>query len=124
VAGFLRTYKYLIRHWTDSDIAQQEQSGLVSKDVDSSPFCRFTADLSSIDDAAVSGRYCYDELRLTRLNLYAPLLLRKFCFGQMHGQYGDFFARLYGPILFVFALVSTILSSMQVTLAAKQLVTS
>jgi len=80
------------------------------------------AELSSIDNAAVSGRYRYSKLRLTRLNLYAPLLLRKFHFEQVHGQYGDFFARLYRPILFVFALVSTILSSMQVALAAEQLV--
>lgn len=35
---------------------------------------------------------------------------------------GDCFARLYGPIIFVFALVSTILSSMQVALPAEQLV--
>jgi hypothetical protein len=50
------------------------------------------------------------------------MLLHKFHFEQVHGQYGDFFARLYGPILFVFALLSTILSSMQVALTAEQLV--
>lgn len=87
-------------------------------------FLLLLAELSSIDDATVSGRYRYGELRLTPLNLYVPLLLRKFHFEQVHGQYGDFFARLCGPILFVFALVSTILSSMQVALAAEQLVTS
>jgi hypothetical protein len=38
----------------------------------------------------------------------------------VHGQYGDYFARLYGPVLFVFAVVSTILNSMQVALAADQ----
>ncbi|KAJ6201934.1 hypothetical protein J3E72DRAFT_391660 [Bipolaris maydis] len=110
-AGFLRTYKYL-------------QLGLIPKDVDSPSFCRLTAELSSIDDAAVSGRYCYGELRLMQLNLHDPLLLRKFYFRQVHRQYGDFFARLYGPIPFVFALASTILSSMQVAFAAKQLVMS
>jgi hypothetical protein len=121
-AGFLRTYRYLIRHETDFNIAQQEHLNLIPKDVDWPSFCRFTSDLSSIDDTAVSRRYYYGELRLTRLNFYAPLLLRKFHFEQVHGQYGDFFARLYGPILFVFALVSTTLSSMQVALAAEQLV--
>lgn len=122
-SGFLRTYRYLIRHETDFNIAQQEHLSLIPKDVDWRSFSRFIAELSSIDDATVSKRYRYGELRLTRLNLYAPLLLRKFHFEQVHGQYGDFFARLYGPILFVFALVSTILSSMQVALAAEQLVT-
>jgi hypothetical protein len=68
----------------------------------------------------VSGRCYFGELRLTRLNFYAPLLLRKFHFEQVHGQYGDYFARLYGPVLFVFAVVSTILNSMQVALAADQ----
>ncbi|KAJ4382593.1 hypothetical protein N0V86_001815 [Didymella sp. IMI 355093] len=121
-AGFLRSYKYLIRHETDFNIAQQEHLGLIPKDLDWPAFCRFAVELSSIDDAAVSRRYCYGELRLTRLNFYAPLLLRKFHFAQVHGQYGDFFARLYGPILFLFALMSTILSSMQVALATEQLV--
>jgi hypothetical protein len=78
-------------------------------------------ELRHVDDAAVSKRYCYGELRLTRLNLYAPLLLHKFHFEQVHGQYRDFFRQLYGPILFAFAVVSTILNSMQVALAADQL---
>ena len=121
--GFLRTYRHLIRHETDFNIAQQDHLRLIPKDVDWPSFCRFMSEFSSIDDSVVSKRYCYGELRLTRLNFYAPLLLRKFHFEQVHGQYGDFFARLYGPILFVFALVSTVLSSMQVALAAEQLVT-
>lgn len=120
-AGFLRTYRYLIKHETDFNIAQQDHLRLVPKDIDWPAFCRFTAELSSIDDRAVSKRYFYGELRLTRLNLYAPLLLHKFYFEQVHGQYGDYFARLYGPILFMFAVVSTILSSMQVALAVEQL---
>lgn len=69
----------------------------------------------------MSTRYCYGELRLTRLNFYAPLLLGKLHFEQVHGQYGDFFGRLYGPLLFAFAIVSTILNSMQVALASEQL---
>jgi hypothetical protein len=118
--GFLRTYRYLIRHESDFHIAQQDHLRLVPNDVDWASFCRFTRDLSLIEDAAVSRRYGFGELRLTRLNFYAPLLLRKFHFEQVHGQYGDYFARLYGPVLFVFAVVSTILNSMQVALAADQ----
>jgi hypothetical protein len=83
-------------------------------------FCQFTSELNHFKDAVVSGRCYFGELRLTRLNFYAPLLLRKFHFEQVHGQYGDYFARLYGPVLFVFAVVSTILNSMQVALAADQ----
>lgn len=120
-AGFLRTYRYLIQHESDFHIAQQDDLRLVPRGIDWPSFCRFISELSHIDDAAVSKRYWYGELRLTRLNFYAPLLLRKFHFEQVHGQYGDFFARLYGPVLFAFAVISTILNSMQVALAADQL---
>jgi hypothetical protein len=72
----------------------------------------------------VSQRYHYGELRLTRLNLYAPLLIRKFNYEQIHGQYADFFGRMFGPILFIFAVISILLNSMQVELAAEQLMGS
>lgn len=119
--GFLRTYRYLIQHESDFRIAQQDHLCLIPKDIDWPSFGRLISELSNIDDIAVSKRYCYGELRLTRLNWYSPLLLRKFHFEQAHKQYADFFGRLYGPILFVFAVVSTILNSMQVALAAEQL---
>jgi hypothetical protein len=120
--GFLRTYRYLIQHESDFNIAQQDNLRLLPKDVDWTSFRRFVSELNCIEDSVVSMRYFYGELRLTRLNFYAPLLLRKFHFEQVHGQYGDFFARMYGPILFVFALVSTVLNSMQVALAVEQVV--
>lgn len=118
--GFLRTYRYLIQHESDFHIAQQDHLRLIPKNVDWPSFCRLISELSNIEDSAVSNRYCYGELRLTRLNFYAPFLLGKFHFEQVHGQYGDFFGRLFRPILFVFAVVSTILNSMQVALAADQ----
>jgi hypothetical protein len=118
--GFLRTYRYLIRHESDFHIAQQDNLRLIPQDVDWASFSRFTSDLNHIEDSAVSKRYCFGELRLTRLNFYAPFLLRKYHFEQVHGQYGDHFARLYGPVLFVFAIASTILNSLQVALAADQ----
>ncbi|KAK7178600.1 hypothetical protein PSPO01_15344 [Paraphaeosphaeria sporulosa] len=63
-----------------------------------------------------------DNLRLIPKDIeWSSFFLRKFHFEQVHGQYGDFFGRLYGPILFAFAVVSTILNSMQVALAADQL---
>ncbi|KAF2205141.1 hypothetical protein GQ43DRAFT_362993 [Delitschia confertaspora ATCC 74209] len=118
--GFLRTYLYLIQHESDFNIAQE--MSLIPKEVDWPSFCLFVSELDDIEDFAVSTRYCYGELRLTRLNFYAPFLLRKFYFEHIYAQYGEFFSRLYGPILFAFAIVSTILNSMQVALAAEQLV--
>jgi hypothetical protein len=110
----------LIQHESDFHIAQQDNLRLVPQDVDWPSFCRFISELSHIEDAAVSKRYCYGELRLTRLNLYAPLLLHKLHFEEVHGQYGDFFGGLYGPVLFMYAVISTILNSMQVAFAAGQ----
>ncbi|KAF2023968.1 hypothetical protein EK21DRAFT_104998 [Setomelanomma holmii] len=108
-AGFLRTYRYLIRHESDFHLAQQDPLRLIPKDVDWASFCHFTSDLNDVQDSAVF---------IPSHNFYAPFLLRKFRFEQVHGQYGDYIARLYGPVLFVFAIVSTILNSMQVALAA------
>jgi hypothetical protein len=122
--GYLRTYRYLVQHESDFHIAKQDHLCLIPHDVDWVAFCRFISALDHIKDANVSGRYSYGELRLSRLNFYAPFFLRKFHFEQIHGQYGDYFARLYGPILFIFAIVSTILSSMQVGLAVDQVATT
>jgi hypothetical protein len=63
-------------------------------------FCNLTAGLDSIADDQVSGRYAYGEIRLTRLNLYAPLLLGKSHFQRVEYQYKEYFALFYGPILF------------------------
>jgi hypothetical protein len=118
--GYLRTYRYLIQHESDLIIAQRDDLCLVPKDVSWTQFCGFISEITCIQDSEVSGRYCYGELRLSRLNLYAPLLLHKFYYQQVHYQYSDYFARLYGPVFFVFAVVSTILNSMQVEMGVEQ----
>jgi hypothetical protein len=118
--GYLRTYRYLVRHESDFRIAQQDSLRLIPPEVQWLDFCRFMSDLDHIRDCDVSPRYSYGELRLSRLNLYAPLLLRKSHFDQMHGQYSDYFTRFYGPVLFIFATVSIMLNCMQVGLATEQ----
>ena len=118
--GFLRTYACLIRRQSDFFIAQQGNLRLIPQDVDWIKFRDFISEVSTIDDIDVSGRYHYGELRLTRLNFYAKFFLGKFHYEKVHGQYGDYFARWYGPVLFIFAIVSTILNSMQVEMAAEQ----
>ncbi|KAF2138912.1 uncharacterized protein K452DRAFT_275814 [Aplosporella prunicola CBS 121167] len=118
--GYLRTYRYLICHESDFLIAKQDHLRLIPPDVEWEVFCRFIAEIEKIRDEDVSKRYLYGELRLSRLNLYAPLLLHKFYYEQVYGQYADYFARLYGPILFVFAIATTILNGMQVELAVEE----
>ena len=118
--GFLRTYYYLIQHDSDFEIARNE-ARLLPPDITWNEFCAFSKDILDISDDAVSERYHYGELRLTRLNLYAKFILGKFQYERIHGQYGTFFARFYGPLLFIFGILSIILSAMQVELNVETL---
>lgn len=118
--GYLRTYDHLIRHESDFHLAQRDDLRLVPQSISYDDFCAFASDLSKIEDSWVSARYSFGEIRLTRLNLYGKIFLRRFHFQQVHGQYGAYFSRYYGPLLFIFGILSLILSAMQVELAAEQ----
>lgn len=121
--GLLRTYYHLIQHESDFQIACRD-TGLLPSDISWPEFCAFSKGFLEINDGAVSERYRYGELRLTRLNIYAKVLLGKFQYEQVHRQYGAFFARFYGPLLFVFGILSLILSAMQVELGVETLLTT
>lgn len=118
--GFLRSYAYLVRHKSDFQIATDEKLSLLPKGVRFSEFMRFIAALETVPDAAVSPRYHFGQLRLTRLNFWAKFFLCRFTFHKMHWQYATLFATYYAPLLFVFGLLSVGLSAMQVVLAAAQ----
>lgn len=120
VLGYLRSYRYLIQHETDLIIAQQDSLRLIPSEVDWTRLCTFLSCLEDIGDMDVSGRYQYGELRLSRLNLYAPFFFRKFYFEQIYGQYSDIFERFYSSVLFIFAIVSTSLNALQVEMAVEQ----
>lgn len=122
--GFLRTYFFLITHESDFELACRREHQLLPTGVTWDAFCEFSADFKDIDNDTVSGRYQYGELRLTRLNLYIKILLRKLEYERVHAQYGDYFARFYGPLLFVFGIISIVLSAMQVQLGVETLVSS
>jgi len=116
--GFLRTYFHLIKYESDFRIAQSPNILLIPEAVTWEQFCHFSMEFSTITDGDVSPRYSYGEIRLTRLNYYAPLILSKTHFQKIDYQYRDYFGRFQGPILFVFGIFSILLSSMQVNLAA------
>lgn len=116
--GYLRTYLYLIQHESDLRIAQDPALCLVPKEVTWYQFCHFTANLNDVTDDEVSGRYHYGEIRLTRLNYYAPILLGRTRYQQVDYQYRAYFTRIQGPILCAFAFLSILLNCMQVNLAA------
>lgn len=132
--GFLRTYSHLIRHESDFRIALDEQLLPPSPPTSTCPtpsldipitwttFADFAASVSSaVSDAEVSGRYAYGELRLSRLNFYAKLFLRRFYYQRRFPQYGTYFAQFFAPILFVFATLSVVLGAMQVMTATEAL---
>ncbi|WYZ43701.1 hypothetical protein EsH8_VII_000137 [Colletotrichum jinshuiense] len=115
--GHLRTYYHLIRHESDFRIAQDPSLCLIPGGVTWEQFCDFTSGLADVADRDVSPRYAYGEIRLTRLNFYAPFLLGKSHFQRVEYQYGSYFARFYGPILFVLGVVSVVLSGLQVVVS-------
>lgn len=112
--GYLRTYAHLIRHESDLRIAQDPSLCLVPAEVTWEQFSQFASAFASIQDADVSPRYAYGEIRLTRLNLYAPILLRRAFFQRVQYQYAAYFAQYYAPLLFVMGVASIVLSGLQV----------
>lgn len=118
--GFLRSYSYLIQHRSDFNLAMRDDKSLLPKGTKFSRFARLINSLD-IDDDAVSARYHYGELRLSRLNFWVKVFRFRFTYHKVEGQYGPYFARFYGPILFLFGLLSVVLSGMQVVLAAMSL---
>lgn len=118
--GYLRTYFYLVKHESDFRIAQDEKLCLIPGKVTWVQFCHFSATFGNIDDLNVSARYRYGELRLTRLNIYVKLFFKGFHYHRVHRQYGAYFARFYGPLLFVFGVFSVVFSAMQVALTTEQ----
>ncbi len=118
--GYLRTYKYLIRHESDFLIAQEKNLQLIPAGTSWPHFCSFVSGFGRIHDANVSGRYNYGELRLTRLNFYCKIFLRKFHFEQINAQYDAYYSRFYAPLLFVFGILSVILSALQVEMGVEQ----
>ncbi|KAI0894030.1 hypothetical protein F4806DRAFT_503786 [Annulohypoxylon nitens] len=114
--GFIRTYAYLIQHEADFILATQETTRLVPKDINYEEFARFISRCQAdIDDQSVSPRYGFGELRLTRLNFWSRIFLFKTTYHKVEWEYGAYFARFYGPILFI-AVFSVLMSAMQIVL--------
>nr|RBQ86886.1 hypothetical protein FVER53263_13064 [Fusarium verticillioides] len=87
--GYLRTYFHLIRHESDFRIAKDPTLCLIPGGISWEQFCDFTSDFDEILDKDVSLRYAYGQIRLTRLNFYAPIILHKSYFHRVDFQYGQ-----------------------------------
>lgn len=116
--GFVRSYAYLIQHRSDFRIATREEYALLPKGLKYADFMQFISCFQAAPDEAVSPRYHFGDLRLSRLNFWAKFFLGRFTFHKMHQQYSGQFKKYYGPLLFVFGFFSVALSAMQVVLAA------
>ena len=118
--GFMRTYYYLIRHESDLHIAKQSRLlPASSTDITLEQWHAYIHGFGDIQDDQVSPRYSsYGTLRLSRLNLWAKIFLNRFQLYHSNRQYGEYFARFYAPILFFFAILTVVLSAMQVSLQA------
>lgn len=124
VLGLIRSYYHLIKH--ESDFKLAIRIGLIPDHVSYTQFQYFIAPFGSMPDAAVSPRYEYGHIRLTRLNIAVRILRPKglnkrfpWTYDRMHQHVGQFASQFAAPLLFFFASLTLILSSMQVGLAAR-----
>ena len=115
--GFLRTYLLLIQYQSDFEMALEYR--LLPAHTTFESFCHFSSRFETIKDSEVALRYQYGELRLTRLNLWCKIFLHRWHYQTVHRQYGQYFARFYGPLLFIFAFWSVVLSALQVEMAVE-----
>jgi hypothetical protein len=120
VVGFMRSYAYLIRHKSDFILATHENHQLLPKNISYSAFVNLIMDFEKRTDESVSLRYKFGDLRLSRLNFWITIFLGHSTYHDVHGYYGAYFARFYGPLLFIFGVLSVLLSAMQVALAVGQ----
>jgi hypothetical protein len=124
--GFVRTYAFLVQHRSDFDIAQS--LGLIPQDIDYSSFRAFIKPFRYLPVGAVSPRYEFGQMRLTRLNWAVRLLqprsvatggwvANRLYYLELYTQSADYSRSWLPPLLFAFAVLSLMLSAMQVMLA-------
>lgn len=119
--GLLRSYYYSIRHESDFRIAQQSHLNLIPSNVTWERWCDFSVSFDDIENNEVAPRYHYGKLQLSRLHWLVRIYLRELNYYYIDGGYGESFTRYYGPLLFVFGVLSVLLSAMQVGMAVEQL---
>ncbi|KAF8543366.1 hypothetical protein BDD12DRAFT_788718 [Trichophaea hybrida] len=115
--GYLCTYSILIKHSSDFQLVIDNH--LLPKCIDWISFSKFIASFRELPDEAVSLRYRYGQLRLTRLN-FAVRIFRPsksqhwWSYHERHWQIGQYLNRFITPLLFIFGSMSIILAAMQV----------
>ena len=128
--GLLLSYAWLVRYQSDLSIAKE--SNLLPKSIEWPDWVNFMdhfldkMDLETLSN--VVERYRYGELRLSRLNaiyrIFPPsFTISTFVRGYMPGPtwYNAFFERRFRWMIAVFAILSVLLSALQVGLGTRAL---
>ena len=82
--GFLATYALLVTHESDFEIAREKR--LVPANMKWEPFCAFVDLFAGMADDDLNPRYHYGDLRLSRLNLLAPVAIGKLNYHKVYGR--------------------------------------
>lgn len=124
--GFMRTYAWLVQY--ESDFAIAIDKGLIpntksindengeTEELTYEDFCKLISSFARIGDGMVAPRYSYGELRLTRLNFYARIFMKKWTYHHIEAQWGTFFGSFLAPFVIIFGVSTTLLSATQVEL--------
>lgn len=118
--GFMRSYSLLVRHRVDFVLAKE--SHLFPAEFDWIRWAKFIHPFRNIEDEDVSNRYHYGQLRLSRLDwavrVFHPSSAgTKWFYEIPHWSIRTYMERAITPLLFGFASLSLVLSSMQVILS-------
>ncbi|KAJ4364626.1 hypothetical protein N0V83_009222 [Neocucurbitaria cava] len=119
--GFLKTYSSLIQRRSDFNLARRHDLLASFDNISFETFITFISHFDAVPQSAISARWRYGILQLDALNFHSILQLRRWHFNRFESRYGAYFQRLFPIILFIFALLSVILSAMQVILGARQI---
>ncbi|KAH6705335.1 hypothetical protein BKA61DRAFT_617385 [Leptodontidium sp. MPI-SDFR-AT-0119] len=120
VMGFLRSYAFLIQHRLDFTLAAEHH--LIPDGISWEGLAKFLANFRHISDDRISRRYHYGQLRISRLNwitrIYRPRLAATPWFYEIpHWAVLSYLESAISPLIFLFASLSVVLSSMQVILS-------
>ncbi|KAH7371341.1 hypothetical protein BKA66DRAFT_469616 [Pyrenochaeta sp. MPI-SDFR-AT-0127] len=119
--GFLKSYASLIQRRSDFNLARRHELLASFENLSFEAFITFISCFDAIPDSTVSSRWRYGLLQLDELNFHSAIHLRRLHLNRFESRYGAYFQRFFPAILFIFALLSVMLSAMQVILGARQL---
>lgn len=117
--GFLFSYAALICH--DSDFLLAKDSRLLPEEIEWANWRDFVAELKTENIyRQIDERFCYGELRLSRLNKLQYLALLP-SYMPPWNRYGDFFRDQFAWLASTTVYIAVVLTAMQVGLATTQL---